>query len=57
MGEAERALGEEKNSIGDIRVWFEEGKHGRPMVSGEFVKFWKSLSEEDKLEFKKADLK
>lgn len=56
MGQVERAMGDEENSIGDIRRYFEEGD-ARPMQPNEFVAFWKSLSEEDKQEFKKADLK
>jgi hypothetical protein len=45
----------EENSIGDIRRFF-EGPNERPLQPNEFVAFWKSLSEEDKDEFKKADL-
>lgn len=49
---AKVALGEE-NSISDIRRYFEQD---RPMEANEFVVFWKSLTDEEKDEFKKADL-
>ena len=51
--EARRELYEE-NSIADIRKFFTEG--AKPLSPNEFVDFWKSLSNEDKDEFKKADL-
>lgn len=60
MGQVERALGDEENSIGDIRRYFETPffeLDSPPMQPNEFVAFWKSLSEEDKAEFKKAELK
>lgn len=53
MGNLERAAGEE-NSIGDIRRFFEAD--AEPLKQNEFVVFWKSLSEKDKEEFKKADI-
>lgn len=46
------AFGE--NSITDIRKYFE--KDAEPFKDNEFVDFWKSLTEEEKDEFKKADL-
>lgn len=52
-GEMERKDGQE-NSITDLRKFFEEG--ARPLVQHEFITFWQSLSEEDKIEFKRADL-
>ena len=52
MGQLELANGEE-NSISDIRRFFEEGT---TLKQGEFIEFWKACSEEDRLEFKKADL-
>jgi hypothetical protein len=54
MGQVEHAAGEE-NSITDIRKFF-EGPGQRPLEPHEFVSFWQSLSEEDKIEFKQADL-
>lgn len=56
MGDVERAFGDQVNSIGDIRRYFETGRHGRPMQPNEFIAFWKSLSEEEKQEFMTADL-
>ncbi len=48
-------MAEEKtNSIPEIRDFFE--RDSRPLAQGEFMQFWKSLSEEDKAEFYKADL-
>jgi hypothetical protein len=44
----------DENSISDIRRFFDDEE--RPLQSNEFVAFWKSLSEEDKEEFKHADL-
>lgn len=46
-----------ENSITEIRKFFEMGKHGRPLKENEFVEFWKSLSEQEKEEFRKTDLK
>ena len=42
------------NTIPEIRAYLEDG--AQPLKQGEFVEFWKSLSEEDKAEFMKADL-
>jgi hypothetical protein len=53
VSQLERALGEE-NSISDIRRFFEEG--ARPFEEREFILFWQSLSEEEKLEFKRTQL-
>lgn len=50
---AAQAMGEE-NSISDIRRYFE--RDAKPMEANEFVVFWKSLTDEEKDEFKKADL-
>jgi hypothetical protein len=50
---AKIAIGEE-NSIGDIRRFFSEG--AKPLQPNEFISFWQSLSDEDKQEFKHADL-
>lgn len=50
---AKQAVGEE-NSISDIRKFFEEGSS--PLAPGELMEFWKSLTEEEKTEFKKANL-
>lgn len=50
---AKIAMGEE-NSIADIRRFFSE--NARPLEQNEFVQFWQNLSNEDKDEFKKADL-
>jgi hypothetical protein len=44
----------EGNSISDIRRFFTEG--ARPLEQNEFVRFWQHLSDEDKDEFKHADL-
>jgi len=52
---AKVAFGEE-NTIGDIRRFFSEGPGSMPLKQGEFIEFWQSLSEEDKIAFKKADL-
>jgi hypothetical protein len=52
MGEQEEKP--DGNSIADIRRWFE--KDAKPFEPGEFIIFWKSLSEEDKQEFYKTDL-
>jgi hypothetical protein len=54
MGQMERAAGEE-NSITDIRKFF-EGPGQKPLEPHEFVGFWQSLSEEEKIEFKTTDL-
>jgi hypothetical protein len=43
-----------ENSISAIRKFFEDD--APPLKSNEFVEFWKSLSDADKDEFKKADL-
>lgn len=48
-------LAQDENSISDIRRYFEDGE--RPLQPSEFTEFWKNLSEEDKKEFKHADLK
>lgn len=45
---------QEGNSISDIRRYFED--EDRPFQPNEFTDFWKALTEEDKLAFKKADL-
>lgn len=45
---------ENLNSISDIRKFFEEG--AEPFKQGEFVEFWKSLSDEDKIAFQRANL-
>jgi hypothetical protein len=44
-----------ENSITQIRLFFESDE--RPLKQGEFVEFWKSLSEEEKDEFRHADLR
>jgi len=54
MSSAAKIAAGEENSIGDIRRYFEAD--ARPLQPNEFVAFWKSLSEEDKEEFKHADL-
>lgn len=45
---------EGENSISDIRKFFE--KDARPYKSGEFIDFWRSLTDVEKSEFKKANL-
>ena len=42
------------NSMGDIKKFL--GTPERPMTSPEFVEFWKSLTEEEKTQFKLAKL-
>jgi hypothetical protein len=42
------------NTIPEIREFLTDG--AKPLAQGEFVEFWKSLSDEDKNEFMKADL-
>ena len=44
-----------KNSIVDIKKYFE--RDDKPISTKEFNDFWKSLTEEEKEDFKKADLK
>lgn len=44
----------EGNSISDIRRFFETNE--TPLKANEFVDFWKALSDEDKVAFKKANL-
>lgn len=43
-----------ENSITQIREYFE--KDSRPLAQGEFVVFWKVLTEEERNEFRHADL-
>lgn len=43
-----------ENSITKIREFLEGD---RPFVQGEFVEFWKTLTEEEKHEFRHADLR
>lgn len=45
---------EHVNSIPEIRMFFE--KDSRPLVGGEFIAFWKSLTEQEKFEFQHAEL-
>ena len=45
-----------ENTIGDIRRFFTEGPGSMPIKQGEFIEFWQSLSDEDKVAFKTADL-
>ena len=47
-------LDPDENSISDIRKFFEGGV--APLQPSEFTEFWKSLSDEDKTEFKHANL-
>jgi hypothetical protein len=47
-------LAQDENSISDIRRFFEEGS--RPFEEREFIIFWQSLTEEEKLEFKRTPL-
>lgn len=54
LSPAARQAIEGENTIGEIRRFFET--NAKPLGSNEFIVFWKSLSEEEKLEFKKADL-
>ena len=54
MDESEKVTPEEGNSINDLRRYFEDA--ARPMQPGELIEFWKSLSEDEKNEFRKADL-
>jgi hypothetical protein len=49
----ELAAGEE-NSISDIRRYFED--NAKPLEQREFIVFWQACSEEDRQEFKRADL-
>lgn len=44
----------EKNSISDIRRFLTEGE--RPLAEGEFLEFWKSLTDTEKEEYANADL-
>lgn len=43
------------NSIADIRKFIEEGQ--RPFAPGEFIEFWKSLTDKEKQEFENTPLK
>jgi hypothetical protein len=45
---------DKQNSITDIKAYFEAGDP--PLKEKEFLEFWKSLSEEEKNEYRKADL-
>jgi hypothetical protein len=49
LGEAERALGNEKNTMLDIMRFFD-------VPIAEFKEFWASCNEEEKTEFKMTDL-
>jgi hypothetical protein len=44
----------EENSISEIRAFLTGGKE---LKQGEFVEFWKSLTDEEKHEFRHADLR
>lgn len=44
-----------ENSISDIKKYLEV--EGMPIQNNEFMEFWKSLSDEEKLEFKNTELK
>lgn len=45
---------DELNSIVDIKKFFDDPDH--PVTGEEFREFWESLTEEEKLEIKKAEL-
>lgn len=51
MGEQD---GKKENSIVDIKKYFSTS--GEPLTTKEFTDFWNSCSEEEKDEFRKADL-
>lgn len=51
----EKVEKETLNTISDIRRFLEDGQ--TPFQPGEFVAFWKSLSEEEKAEFMNTPLK
>lgn len=42
------------NSVSDLKEWF--GRGSRKVEAKEMMEFWKSLSEEEKEEFKNAEL-
>ncbi len=44
-----------ENSMQDIRRFLTNSE--RPVTMAEFSEFWKSLTEEEKAEYKNADLK
>lgn len=46
--------GENRNAITDIKLFFDS--EDAPLKEYEFKEFWMSLSEEEKAEFRKADL-
>jgi hypothetical protein len=45
-----------ENSITEIRAFF-GATPGNPLKENEFADFWKSLTDKEKDEFRKADLK
>jgi len=45
---------ETQNSISAIRAFLTDPEH--PFKEGEFVEFWRSLTDEEKAEFMRADL-
>jgi hypothetical protein len=45
---------EKEHKLPDLMKFF--STDDRPVSTGEFWEFWESLSEEEKLEFKKAEL-
>lgn len=44
----------DKNSLTDLKKFL--GADGRPVDNTEFTEFWKSLTDEEKAEFKSAKL-
>lgn len=44
----------EENNVRDLMEFFSTEE--KPCKSGEFMEFWKSLTDEEKVEFKTADL-
>lgn len=51
----EQVVQKEQNSIADIRRFFASGQEVQVTME-EFVEFWKSCTEEEKEEFRNADL-
>lgn len=52
--EAQQQQPKHENSLGELMRFFSTDE--RKVGSGEFREFWDSLSEEEKQEFKEADL-
>lgn len=55
MAEQDNGPKEQRNTLGELMKFF--STEDNPVGSGEFKTFWESLSDEEKDEFKNAELK